>query len=257
MVYMKTCCYCFKNTKDGSLACAIFFMVMCVINANSYIYVLNNKEALHSASKMLNIEEYSARKMYVYYLIETVIVFLCSLLLGYGVKTDNRHLFLPWICCVCLECFGFVVIFTFIIYSSAAWGFHPALAIIVLFLLFGFLFLVYMLLCVLSQYQLLANGPLPVTYRMANTTNTYEIDNGTYPYGMANVTPNYGMPSGFNPYGMPTMYNAVVTMNQPGPYDKSVPVNAYMMANPATANTYTYGSGNAYGVRPSAAVDTV
>lgn len=249
---MKTCCFCFKNTKDGSLACAVFFMVICVINANSYIYVLNNKEALYSAARMLNIEEFSARKMYIYQLLETLVVFLCSLLLGYGVKTDNRHLFLPWICCVCLECFGIVVIFTFIIYSSAAWGFHPALALIVLLLLFGFLFFVYMLLCVLSQYQLLANGPLPVTYRMANATNTYEIDNGIYPYGMANVGTPYSM-AGMNPYGMPVMYNATVTMTQPISYDRPISTNAYVMSNPAT----TYGSGNAYEIKRSTAVDTV
>ncbi|XP_067119198.1 uncharacterized protein [Centruroides vittatus] len=122
MAYMKTCCYCFKNTKDGSLACAVFYMVICMINTALYMYALNNKEALHYTTDMFNMEKHSVRKMYMCYLAETIIVFLCSVALAVGVKQDNRHLFLPWICCVFLECFGLVAIMIFIIYSIIVRG---------------------------------------------------------------------------------------------------------------------------------------
>ncbi|XP_067119224.1 uncharacterized protein [Centruroides vittatus] len=229
MVYMKTCCCCFKNTRDGSMACAIFYMVTCMINAYLYVYVLRNKEALHSSAEILNIEEESARKMYIYQLADTVITFLCSIFLAVGVRKDNRCLFLPWICWICFECFGLVAILIFLIYLLAVWGFHPSLVIIFVFLLFGVLFVVYMLLCVLSQYQLLSTRPPSDAYTMPNTTDIYELDDS-----MGYVTPNYGMHNEASPSRM----SVPVTTYQPAPNDKYFPTNVYDKKQNSAVETF-------------------
>ncbi|XP_023215669.1 uncharacterized protein LOC111618387 [Centruroides sculpturatus] len=166
---------------------------------------------------MFNMEKHSVRKMYMCYLAETIIVFLCSVTLAVGVKQDNRHLFLPWICCVFLECFGLVAIVIFIIYSIIVRGFQLVFILMLFFVFTGFLFLVYMLLCVLSQYQLLANGILPTAYRIANKSSSYDIENR-----IAYITPSYGMPQEISPYGMPVAVATYQTVS----HDKSVSTNA-------------------------------
>ncbi|XP_067119225.1 uncharacterized protein [Centruroides vittatus] len=177
MVCIKTCCFCFKNTKDGSLACAVFYMVVCLMNATLCVYVLNNDEVMHTAAQKIKIGEDYARIAYISSLTETIIMFVSSVLLAIGVRKDNRYLFLPWMCCAGLECFGLIVLILLIVYFVMISSLYPVFVIILLILLFGISFVLYMLLCVSSQYQLLANMPLLITYKIFNTCSNYEIDN--------------------------------------------------------------------------------
>ncbi|XP_023215675.1 uncharacterized protein LOC111618395 [Centruroides sculpturatus] len=174
MVYMERCCK-FKNTKDGSMACAVFFMLMCLAYTSLYGYILSDEEVLISAAEMIKIGEDSAKNMFICHLTETVILFLCSLLLACGVKNNQRRHFLPWMCCVCLECLCLFAFLIFMIYTILTAGFDAVLLLIAMIVFSVFIFEIYMLMCVSSQYQLLADRSSPANYTTGRS-NAYEMD---------------------------------------------------------------------------------
>uniref|UniRef100_A0A1W7R965 Venom protein n=1 Tax=Hadrurus spadix TaxID=141984 RepID=A0A1W7R965_9SCOR len=158
MVYVRGCC-CWRNTKDGSVACGYFTLFTRLIGVAVIIAGLAN---LHSLADYLHgTQAYvtSLRLLFISQLIDCMVFIIFSALMIHGVKTDNRVMMFPWIVWMGIE-IGSLVILLVLTFIGITQGMVMSAVTITVLISLAFLGIdVYSLLCVTTQYRLLEYGP--------------------------------------------------------------------------------------------------
>nr|AIX87822.1 venom protein AbVp-1 [Androctonus bicolor] len=158
MVYVRGCC-CWRNTKDGSVACGYFTLFTRLIGTALVIVGLVNLTSLatyiHGSQNYIS----SLRLLFVAQLIDCLVFIVFSAMLIHGVKTDNTVMMFPWIVWMVIE-IGSLIILLILTFIGVTQGL--LVSAVVFSVLISVVFLgidIYTLMCVTSQYRLLQHGP--------------------------------------------------------------------------------------------------
>ncbi|RWS28682.1 hypothetical protein B4U80_00889 [Leptotrombidium deliense] len=135
------------SLRTGCVLIAVYTALLHLLSLSYVCYVLNGGRSDNFYSPLFEFSRFGMVVICCFTIVYSILfIFCCSLALVYGVKTEIRFLYLPWIWCTALELlfllfFGFFVIYRYYHYlwATFAWlilwsygGYHTYLFLVVL-----------------------------------------------------------------------------------------------------------------------------
>ncbi|XP_023228198.1 uncharacterized protein LOC111628605 [Centruroides sculpturatus] len=157
-------CLCYTDTKQGSIATAIFTLVTRALFLVAFSILISQG---YSIVFIKNTEHYSVSlNLTIATLADCCILIILSLILLYGLQKNKRHFVLPWMMYMPIEIIGSTVssIVLMGMFLSDVIGTHNnVICVISIGLIIWAGFNLYLLLSVISHYQVMA-GIISIKY---------------------------------------------------------------------------------------------